>query len=257
MTKSRTGPTNRVGALGVVVAALGLLLGMAFVSPAGAQDDDPYTGVLGLDLEQCPDPVPGLTLVSGEVAPGENFVVGGGGYAANAPINLYVCSTPIKVGTGTADASGAFQAPGSIPADLEAGAHDLFSYGMGADGEPLLLGLQFDVEGTPSTPNPPSNPNPPSTPGTTGGTPGTTGGTPGTTGGTPGTTGGSTGTPSGVTSGSPSPSAAIGTPAGTPGAGGPLATTGFGAALPSLLATALVVGGGLLMITVARRRRSN
>ena len=51
MTKSRTGPTNRVGALGVVVAALGLLLGMAFVSPAGAQDDDPYTGVLGLDLE--------------------------------------------------------------------------------------------------------------------------------------------------------------------------------------------------------------
>ena len=86
MTKSRTGPTNRVGALGVVVAALGLLLGMAFVSPAGAQDDDPYTGVLGLDLEQCPDPVPGLTLVSGEVAPGENFVVGGGGYAANAPI---------------------------------------------------------------------------------------------------------------------------------------------------------------------------
>ena len=209
--------------------------------------------------------MPGLTLVSGEVAPGENFVVGGGGYAANAPINLYVCSTPIKVGTGTADASGAFQAPGSIPADLEAGAHDLFSYGMGADGEPLLLGLQFDVEGTPSTPNPPSNPKANYYEG--GHLNGNANewhaeannlhGTPGTTGGTPGTTGGSTGTPSGVTSGSPSPSAAIGTPAGTPGAGGPLATTGFGAALPSLLATALVVGGGLLMITVARRRRSN
>ena len=33
MTKSRTGPTNRVGALGVVVAALGRLLGM-FRPPA-------------------------------------------------------------------------------------------------------------------------------------------------------------------------------------------------------------------------------
>ena len=44
MKMSRTGRSNRVGALGVLVAALGLLLGMAFVSPAGAQED-PYTGV--------------------------------------------------------------------------------------------------------------------------------------------------------------------------------------------------------------------
>lgn len=160
MTMSRTGPTKRVGAMGIVVAALGLLLGMALVAPAGAQDD-PYTGVESLDLAECPEFVPGLTLVSGEVAPGSDFVVGGDGYAANAPINLYVCSTPIKVGTGTADASGAFTAPGSIPADLEAGGHDLFAYGIGADGEPRLIGLQFDVEETPSTPSPPS---PPGTP---------------------------------------------------------------------------------------------
>ena len=145
MTMSRTGPTKRVGAMGIVVAALGLLLGMALVAPAGAQDD-PYTGVESLDLAECPEFVPGLTLVSGEVAPGSDFVVGGDGYAANAPINLYVCSTPIKVGTGTADASGAFTAPGSIPADLEAGGHDLFAYGIGADGEPRLIGLQFDVD---------------------------------------------------------------------------------------------------------------
>lgn len=236
MTMSRTGPTKRVGAMGIVVAALGLLLGMALVAPAGAQDD-PYTGVESLDLAECPEFVPGLTLVSGEVAPGSDFVVGGDGYAANAPINLYVCSTPIKVGTGTADASGAFEAPGSIPADLEAGAHDLFAYGVGADGEPRLIGLQFDAPETPSTPEPPS------TPGTTGGTTGT-----------PGTTGSPStgGTTAGVTTGAGT------TGAGTPGgAGTPLARTGFGATLPSLLATALVVGGGLLMITVARRRRTN
>jgi len=221
--------------MGVVVAALGLMLAMTLVSPAGAQDDDSYTGVQGIDLEQCLEFVPGLGLVSGVVAPGEDFVVEGDGYAANAPINLYVCSTPIKVGSGTADASGAFEAPGAIPADLEAGAHDVFAYGMGADGEPRLIGLQFDVEETPSTPNEPTSPNPPDTTG------GTTVTTP--TGG--GTTGG------GTTAG--------GTPASGTTAGGssPLATTGFGAALPSLLATALVVGGGLLMIAVARRRRTS
>ena len=240
MTLSRTGRTNRVGALGAVVAALGLLLGMAFVSPAGAQDD-PYTGVEGITLEECLESVPGLELVSGTVAPGEDFVVGGEGYAANAPINVSVCSTPILVDTGTADASGAFTAPGAIPADLEAGAHDVFSYGLDPDGEPLLLGLEFAVEETPSTPNQPSNPNPPSTPGTTGGT---TGGTAGT-----------TGTPSTGTASSGGGTSAGGTSGG--GAGTPLATTGFGAALPSLLATGLVVSGGLLMITVARRRRSN
>ena len=104
--------------------------------------------------------------------------------------------------------------------------------GIGADGEPRLIGLQFDVEETPSTPSPPS---PPGTP--TGGTTGTP-------------TGGTTGTPTGGTTGT--------TGAGTPGgAGTPLARTGFGATLPSLLATALVVGGGLLMITVARRSRTN
>jgi hypothetical protein len=164
----------------------------------------------------APEFVPGLTLVSGEVAPGSDFVVGGDGYAANAPINLYGCSTPIKVGTGTADASGAFTAPGSIPADLEAGGHDLFAYGIGADGEPRLIGLQFDVEETPSTPSPPS---PPGTP--TGGTTGTP-------------TGGTTGTPTGGTTGT--------TGAGTPGgAGTPLARTGFGATLP--LAVGYCAGG--------------
>lgn len=234
MKMSRTGRSNRVGALGVLVAALGLLLGMAFVSPAGAQED-PYTGVEGLDLAECPTPVPGLTLVSGEIAPGSDFVVAGDGYAPNAPINLYVCSTPIKVGSGTADASGKFQAPGAIPADLEAGAHDVFSYGVGADGQPRAISIGFDVKAPPSTPNGPSSPN------------------------NPGTTGGTTGTPTG-TSGSPSTGGTSGggTSAGaTSGGSSPLATTGFGAALPSLLAAALVAGGGLLVISVARRRRTN
>lgn len=227
--------TTRTQQLLRAVTVLLLALGGFMLGPAaGAQEDDSYTGVKSLDLEECLEFVPGLTLVSGEVAPGGDFVVSGDEYAAGAPINLYVCSTPILVGTGTADAAGAFEAAGAIPADLEAGAHDLFAYGEGADGEPRLIGLQFDVEAAPTPPGGPGNPNPPSSPAEPGAATlnppagGTTGG---------GTTGGTT---AGVTSG---------------GGGSPLATTGFGAALPSLLATALVVGGGLMLITVARKRR--
>ena len=44
MKNPRLGSSKRVGIAGVVVAALGLLFGLAFVAPAGAQDGgDSYT----------------------------------------------------------------------------------------------------------------------------------------------------------------------------------------------------------------------
>ena len=161
MKHSRTGATNRAGIAGVVVAALGLLLGMAFVAPAGAQDG------------------------------GDSYTTAGpsGDVAADSTVNP--------------DGTGGTAGPSDAAADSAATA--------GAPG------------GT-------------GTPGTSGGTPGTSGGTPGTSGGTPGASS------SGV---------------GTPGASsGPLARTGFGATLPSLLATALVAGGAMMVIAVAKRRRN-
>lgn len=154
MKNSRTGATNRAGIAGVVVAALGLLLGMAFVAPAGAQDG------------------------------GDSYTTAGpsGDVAADSTVNP--------------DGTGGTAGPSDAAADSAATA--------GAPG------------GT--------------------GTPGTSGGTPGTSGGTPGASS------SGV---------------GTPGASsGPLARTGFGATLPSLLATALVAGGAMMVIAVAKRRRN-
>lgn len=154
MKNSRTGATNRAGIVGVVVAALGLLLGMAFVAPAGAQDG------------------------------GDSYTTAGpsGDVAADSTVNP--------------DGTGGTAGPSDAAADSAATA--------GAPG------------GT--------------------GTPSTSGGTPGTSGGTPGASS------SGV---------------GTPGASsGPLARTGFGASLPSLLATALVAGGAMMVIAVAKRRRN-
>ena len=147
MKNSRTGATNRAGIAGVVVAALGLLLGMAFVAPAGAQDG------------------------------GDSYTTAGpsGDVAADSTVNP--------------DGTGGTAGPSDAAADSAA----------------------------------------------TAGAPGGTG-TPGTSGGTPGASS------SGV---------------GTPGASsGPLARTGFGATLPSLLATALVAGGAMMVIAVAKRRRN-
>lgn len=77
--------------------------------------------------------------------------------------------------------------------------------------------------------------------------------------------------PNGVTTGGAVPGGATGgvVPGGATSGGaipvggvpitstGPLARTGFGATLPSLLATALVAGGAMLVIAVSRRRRTN
>ncbi len=240
MTTSRSGHTKRTGARSIVVAALGLLLAMAFVAPAGAQDGgDSYTtagptdrdadgngipdgveeAILNSDLGSCSTGsytvgVPFTLEVPDSIDPSQSFL-----------INQY--SESIRLFQGTAP-SGSVEVTSPL-----AGVHSFIFYGLDAAGEAAAVGCRstgVEVGGN-STPN---------TPGTTGETSGTTG-TPSTGTGTSasGTSGG--GTSAGGTSG---------------GAGSPLATTGFGAALPSLLATALVVGGGLLMITVGRRRRT-
>lgn len=172
MNNSRTGQTKRAGVAGVLVAALGLLLGLAFVAPAGAQD-------------------------------------GGDSYTSAGP---------------SGDTTGATTGPSDSAADSAAD--------TGGTTGPSDAAADSAV---------PSGPN---APGTSGGTPGTSGGTP--------TGGGSTagvGSPGGGTSGG-----APGIPAAS---SGPLARTGFGATLPSLLATALVAGGAMLVITFAKRRRNN
>jgi LPXTG-motif cell wall-anchored protein len=99
-------------------------------------------------LTECLPATGGLTLVSGELAPGGDFVVAGDGFEANAVITLYVCSTPIVIGNSTADNSGAFQGGGTLPTDLAAGVHQVVAYGRGADGKPLAKDIGFEVGGT-------------------------------------------------------------------------------------------------------------
>ncbi|MCB1028285.1 MAG: hypothetical protein KDB24_11050 [Microthrixaceae bacterium] len=232
-----------------MLAALGLLLGLAAATPAGAQDggdgyttagptdrdadgngipDDVEDTLLGADLGDCS--VDSYTV-------GEPFTLDvPSPVDGNFDFVLNQYSESIRLYSGTAP-SGSVEVTSPL-----AGEHIFIFFGSDADGNEASAGcVSTGVEvGGKSTPNTPSNPN---TPGTTGGTSGTSGTT-----GTPST--GTSGTSGSGTSGATSSG-------GTTGGGSPLANTGFGAALPSLLATALVVGGGLLMITVARRRRQS
>lgn len=238
--RSRTTSQRRGG---IALAAFGLLLGLGIAAPAGAQDggesyttsgptdrdtdgngipDDIEQGILGGDLSRC-SPV--------SYTVGESFeleVPGPVDGNSSFVLNQYSQSLQLFVGTAP---TGSVEVTSPL-----AGEHTLIFYGVDADGNEAAAGCLstgIEVEGQ-------SQPNPPATSG-------------GTTGSPSASTGSSSGSTGSATAGTPGASGS-GT---TGGSGTPLANTGFGAALPSLLATALVVAGGLLTITVARRRRTN
>ncbi len=225
----------------VAVAAIGLLLGLGIAAPAGAQDGaqgggDSYTTSSPTDRDRdgngIPDDIENDLLGSGleNCSPG-SYTVGEpftlevpGPVDANASFVLNQYSQSLRLFVGTAP-SGSVEVTSPL-----AGEHTMIFYGVDADGDEAAAGCistGIEVGGQ-------SQPNPPDPTGDTTGSP--SGGSPA----------GSTGSPSTGSTGGGSPG----------GAGTPLARTGFGAALPSLVATALVVGGGLLTITVARRRRN-
>lgn len=59
------------------------------------------------------------------VVAGSSVIVSGTGFAADAALKIELRSTPVQVGTATADAAGAFRAAVTIPADTAAGAHSI------------------------------------------------------------------------------------------------------------------------------------
>lgn len=76
------------------------------------------------------------SIVGGDttVSPGQKVTFQGGGFAANAPLQLEFQSTPVPLGSTNADASGNFKATVTIPTDASAGPHKLVARGAGAQG---------------------------------------------------------------------------------------------------------------------------
>jgi len=80
-----------------------------------------------------------------EVVPGEAIVFSGGGFAANSNINIELRSTPVSLGSTTADDSGNFSVEVVIPPETAPGQHELAAIGVDPDGNPLTVVLPITV----------------------------------------------------------------------------------------------------------------
>ena len=63
-----------------------------------------------------------------------NFITSGSGFAANSPVDVYVHSVPIKLGTVTTNASGEFSGTFPVPDELADGTHTLQLMGYSPSG---------------------------------------------------------------------------------------------------------------------------
>ncbi|MDR6867976.1 LPXTG-motif cell wall-anchored protein [Microbacterium resistens] len=116
-----------------------------------------------------------LTLGAGEVGAGGELAVTGAGFDAGEKLSFELHSTPVTLGTATADDAGSFRTTLTIPATTPAGAHELVA--TRADGSQLSAAVT--VKAAPETPKPetpkPETPTPkpetpkPGIPGGTGG----------------------------------------------------------------------------------------
>jgi LPXTG-motif cell wall-anchored protein len=100
---------------------------------------DPDRVPLALDLS--------LDAAVGEIVPGTDVVLQGGGLIANSPLELVLRSTPIVIDLegARADGSGNFTFPVTLPDPIEPGQHSLTLTGYAPDGSPVSDVLYFEI----------------------------------------------------------------------------------------------------------------
>jgi len=72
--------------------------------------------------------------------------VHGDGFMPDSDVDVTLHSTPVHLGTFTTDASGAFTATVTIPADTAAGAHTIVLTGTSPNGQPATVDLALTVQ---------------------------------------------------------------------------------------------------------------
>ncbi|WP_236683771.1 leucine-rich repeat protein [Demequina flava] len=106
-----------------------------------------------------------------EAAPGDTISVTGEGFDPNEAVALELHSTPVSVGSTTADAAGTFTTDVTIPADAAAGSHDVVALGAaGQASAPLTLVAADDPDPEPepsASTSPTASPEPSPAPSTT------------------------------------------------------------------------------------------
>jgi hypothetical protein len=84
-----------------------------------------------------------LTVSDSRVVRGQSITISGGGADPFAAVKLYLNSTPVLLGSTTADADGDFSATVTIPSSVAAGVHTLTAVSNGE----VLASLQLVVAG--------------------------------------------------------------------------------------------------------------
>lgn len=104
-----------------------------FIGPNGQIDT---TGYL-----QCQLPA----VTPNAVGPGGTVHFTGGGFASDSSVTIELHSTPVTIGTTTADSVGNFAVDVTIPSNTEPGAHELWAVGVDPAGNPLTDVLAITV----------------------------------------------------------------------------------------------------------------
>jgi len=92
----------------------------------------------------------GTSVSVGSVPPGAGLTVDGVGFRPGEPVEVVLHSTPVSLGTFTADASGAFSAAVTVPADVPVGAHTVVSTGQ-TSGRAFSAALTVELAATGSS----------------------------------------------------------------------------------------------------------
>lgn len=79
------------------------------------------------------------------VTAGRQITLTGSGYKPNSDVDLYVYSTPQKIGSVRTDSAGNFSVAVTLPAGLAAGAHHLVATGVNSLGAPRFLRMDVTV----------------------------------------------------------------------------------------------------------------
>lgn len=105
----------------------------------------------------------GIEVNKDVLAPGDSLLVTGAGFAPGSSVDITIESTPVLLGTVTADPSGAVASTVQIPATIAAGVHTIKLTGQTVGGAVLVQSHQITVAGvisnTPTTAAPQVNPN--------------------------------------------------------------------------------------------------
>ena len=133
-------------ASGVTVLALSGLALLGVASPASAHHRPGHNGGPG---SNCPNPAgkypPGqcnpqsASVNDSSLTPGAPVTYRAQGYMPGAPVVITLFSTPVKLGTATADSFSFVSKALTIPMGTALGSHKLVSTGLGANGRALTL----------------------------------------------------------------------------------------------------------------------